>query len=88
MVGGFLPSPFLLRQSMAYEPSERQKRMTELMMPIDRQIMMCDDVQDLFALSSIMMVTSKNIFKQQLGTDGAIRILEKIIEDLERESER
>jgi hypothetical protein len=44
--------------------------MTELMQPIDRQIMMCDDVQDLFALASMMVVTSKNIFKQQLGKDG------------------
>ena len=72
---------------MAYEPSQRKERMMELMKPIDRQIMMCDDVQDLFALASIMMVTSKNIFKQQLGRDGAARILEHIIEDLERESE-
>jgi len=72
---------------MAYEPSERQKRMRELMRPIDKQIMMCDDVQDLFALASMMMVTSKNIFKQQLGKDGAIRVLEHIIEDLERDKE-
>jgi hypothetical protein len=70
---------------MAYDPSERQKRMQELMRPIDRQIMMCDDVQDLFALASIMMVTSKNIFKNQLGKEGAIRVLEKVVEDLKYE---
>ena len=70
---------------MAYEPSERKKRMQELMQPIDKQIMMCDDVQDLFALASIMVVTSKNIFVQQLGRDGAAQIFEKIVEDLNNE---
>jgi hypothetical protein len=59
--------------------------MRELMIPIDKQIMMCDDVQDLFALASIMTVTSKNIFVQQLGKKGAIEIFEKIMEDLENE---
>ena len=70
---------------MAYDPSNRNTRMKELMKPIDRQIMMCDDVQDLFALSSIMVVTSKNIFVQQLGRKGAIEIFEKVLEDLENE---
>jgi hypothetical protein len=59
--------------------------MRELMIPIDKQIMMCDDIQDLFALASIMTVTSKNIFIQQLGKKGAIEIFEKIMEDLENE---
>lgn len=70
---------------MAFDRSERNKRMRELMIPIDKQIMMCDDVQDLFALASIMTVTSKNIFVQQLGKKGAIEIFEKIMEDLENE---
>ena len=70
---------------MAYQPSERKDRMKELMKPIDKQIMMCDDVQDLFALSSIMIVTSKNIFVQQLGKKGAIEIFEKVLEDLHNE---
>jgi hypothetical protein len=70
---------------MAYEPSERQKRMKELMRPIDMQIMMCDDVQDLFALASIMVVTSKKIFRDQLGRDGAISVMEKVLEDLKNE---
>ena len=70
---------------MSFDPSERRDRLKELMKPIDRQIMMCDDVQDLFALSSIMVVTSKNIFVQQLGRQGAIEIFEKVLEDLENE---
>ena len=67
---------------MAYTPDKREKRMRELMAPIDMQIMMCDDIQDLFALASIMMVTSKNIFKENLGADYTANILEKIAEDL------
>lgn len=70
---------------MAYEPSERQKRMKELMKPIDMQIMMCDDEQDLFALASIMMVTSKKIFKDRLGRAGAVEVMEKVLEDLKNE---
>ena len=67
---------------MAYTPDKREKRMRELMAPIDMRIMMCDDIQDLFALASIMMVTSKNIFKENLGADYTANILEKIAEDL------
>lgn len=67
---------------MAYTPDEREKRMKELMRPIDMQIMMCDDVQDLFALASIMMVTSKNIFREHLGSKYTAEMLEKIAEDL------
>ena len=50
---------------------ERIKIMKELMRPIDRQIMMCDDKNDLLMLASIMMTTSKNIFIAQLGAEGA-----------------
>lgn len=67
---------------MAYAPSERAARMKELMRPIDMQIMMCDDTQDLFALASIMLVTSKNIFKDQLGNQAAIDLLLTVVEDL------
>ena len=67
---------------MAYHSSERQERIKKIMKTIDVQIMMCDDVQDLFALSSSMLVTAKNIFKQQLGKDGTIQVFEKLLEDL------
>ena len=46
-------------------------RMDELMKPIDRQIMMCDNVEDLLMLASNMMVTAKMIYVQQLGGEGA-----------------
>lgn len=67
---------------MAYEPNERIERMKELMKPIDKQIMMCDDQQDLLALASIMSVTAKNIYVQQIGELGAKAVLSHLIKDL------
>lgn len=65
--------------------SERLEKMKELMRPIDRQIMMCDDRNDLFLLASAMMVTSKNIFKNFLGKEGAHEVLDKLKRDLDNE---
>lgn len=50
--------------------TEVQKRMAELMEPIDRQIMMCDDREDLLMMASCMMITVKNIFDQEIGEEG------------------
>ena len=50
--------------------TEMQKRMLELMEPIDRQIMMCDDRQDLLMLACAMMSAVKDIFDQELGEDA------------------
>jgi hypothetical protein len=66
---------------MAYDPSERMNRMRELMKPIDSQIMMCDDKQDLLALASIMAVTAKNILVQHIGEDGARAVLSHLVKD-------
>ena len=45
-------------------------RMMELMEPIDRQIMMCDNRHDLLMLASAMMVTIKDIFDNEIGEEG------------------
>ena len=67
---------------MAYDPKHRLERMKELMKPIDSQIMMCDDTQDLFALASAMLVTSKQIFVSQIGKKGAREIFERILKEI------
>lgn len=46
------------------------KRMAELMMPIERQIMMCDNREDLLMMACAMMTTVKDIFDSELGEDG------------------
>jgi hypothetical protein len=65
---------------MTYKPEERISRMKELMKPIDQQIMMCDDEQDLLALASIMATTAKNIFVNRLGIEGAREVLNILVE--------
>jgi hypothetical protein len=44
--------------------------MTELMAPIDQQIMMCDDREDLLMFACAMLTTVRDIFDQQLGDQG------------------
>ena len=65
---------------MAYRPEERLARMKELMKPIDQQIMMCDDEQDILALASIMATTATLIFVQRLGPDRARDVLMSLVE--------
>jgi hypothetical protein len=58
-------------------------RMDELMKPIDRQIMMCDNVEDLLMLASNMMVTAKLIYVQQLGGEGAKLLIQKMVNEID-----
>lgn len=60
---------------MAYTPSERFQRMKELSKPIDQQIMMCDDEQDLLALASIMLVSARAILVTTVGEDVAKQVM-------------
>ncbi len=65
---------------------ERRKtiqRMEELMRPIDRQIMMCDNVEDVLMLASNMLVTAKNIYVQNLGGAGAKELFQKLTDEID-----
>ena len=53
------------------------------MRPIDRQIMMCDNVEDLLMLASNMMVTAKMIYVQQLGGEGAKFLIQKMVNEID-----
>jgi hypothetical protein len=46
------------------------ERMGELMQPINQQILMCNDKEDLLMLACAMLTSSKDIFDQELGKDG------------------
>jgi hypothetical protein len=59
--------------------NQRLARMTELMLPIDRQIMMCDNREDLLMLACAMISTAKNIFDQQLGEQGRREMFKDMI---------
>jgi hypothetical protein len=58
-------------------------RMDELMRPIDRQIMMCDNVDDVMMLASNMLITAKNIYIQNLGGAAAKILLQKITDEID-----
>jgi hypothetical protein len=47
-----------------------QQRMAELMEPIDRQILMCDNREELLMLACAMLTSVKDIFDQEIGPDG------------------
>ena len=50
--------------------SEIEKRMQELMAPVEQQILMCDDEQDLLIMACAMLQRTREIFDQTLGETG------------------
>ena len=57
---------------------EVHARMKELMKPIDERIMMCDNVEDILMLASIMMTTSVGILRSSLGNEVAKGLVEDV----------
>ena len=47
-----------------------EKRMTELMAPVEQQIMMCDDREELLMMACAMLQRVNEIFTQELGKTG------------------
>ena len=47
-----------------------EKRMTELMAPVEQQIMMCDDREELLMMACAMLQRVNEIFTQELGERG------------------
>lgn len=56
--------------------NEVTKRMAELMEPIDKQILMCDNKHDLLMIACCMLTTAKDIFDQQIGIEGRKQMFE------------
>jgi hypothetical protein len=59
-----------------YDKEAVRKRMQELMEPVDRQIMMTDDPQEMLMIACAMMQRTNEIFRQVLGVQGARRMYE------------
>lgn len=57
-----------------------RKRMIELMEPINQQIMMCDNPQEMLMIACCMMEVTHKIFTTQLGEAGAKLMYEDLIE--------
>jgi hypothetical protein len=54
--------------------SDIRNRMAELMEPIDKQIMMCDNREDLIMLACAMLTSVRMIFDQELGKKARIQL--------------
>jgi len=60
--------------------SKVQERMEELMMPIDQQIMMCDDRNDILMLTCAMLQRVREILDAQIGVEGRKEICKHLAE--------
>ena len=71
--------------SMTEEEKRKQtvERMAELMIPIDKAIMMSDNVIDVLMLASNMLVTAKEIYIQNLGGAGAKELFQKLTDEID-----
>jgi hypothetical protein len=58
---------------------ETAHRMSELMAPIEQQILMCDSREDLLMMACAMMTTVKDIFDQELGAEGRRKMFKDMI---------
>jgi hypothetical protein len=61
------------------DKKQRLKRISELMRPIDQQIMMCDDPKDLMLLASSMLASAKHILIVNIGREETRKIFEEVI---------
>ena len=50
-------------------------RMQELCAPIDKQIMMCDDKDDILMMACLMLSKCKDMFDAQIGVEGRMEIM-------------
>jgi hypothetical protein len=55
------------------------ERMSELMAPIEQQILMCDDRNDLLMMASAMLITVKDIFDVEIGEDGRKKMFKDLV---------
>jgi hypothetical protein len=47
-----------------------RQRMAELMQPIHKQILMCDDRRDQLMMASAMLIAAKDLFDLHIGEAG------------------
>ena len=59
--------------------NEVAQRMSELMAPVEQQIMMCDDEKDLLMMACAMMQRTREIFDQTLGEQGRRKMFKELI---------
>ena len=58
---------------------EIKERMTELMAPVERQLLMCDDKEDQLMMACAMLQLVSEIFVYHLGEQGAKQMFKDLI---------
>ena len=61
------------------DSNQIKERMIELMKPIDKQIMMCDDNQELLMLACAMLQRTTEIFDDMLTKQGRIKMFQDLV---------
>jgi len=64
---------------MEFNREKTHDRMIELMRPVDQQILMCDDREDVLIMACAMMQRIKEIFDTQLGIEGRKEMFRNLI---------
>jgi hypothetical protein len=59
--------------------SDVSERMTELVKPIDQQIMMCDDRRDLLMLNCAMLQRVREVFDMLIGEEGRKNMFKDLV---------
>lgn len=59
--------------------SDIQNKMVELMLPIEKQILMCDNDDELLMMACAMLQRTREIFDQVLGEDGRRKMFESVL---------
>jgi hypothetical protein len=57
-----------------------RKRKAELMAPLEMQIMMCDDKNEVLILAAAMAERAYSIFKEHYGRSSAVKLISTMIE--------
>ena len=56
-----------------------QKRMEELTLPIDQQILMCDNREDLLMIACVMMQRARQILDLEVGEEGRKQLFKDLV---------
>jgi hypothetical protein len=71
-------SNFSPRQT-TMDKNKTVERMSELMEPIDQQIMMCDDRHDMLMMACAMLQRTREIFDAELGEQGRKLMFQELV---------
>jgi hypothetical protein len=63
-----------------YNPDQLRKRKAQLMAPLEMQIMMCDDKNEVLLLAAAMLERGYAILRDQYGKEGGTKLAQTMIE--------